>query len=41
MLTIIEQIKQGQLWDFPGGIHPPEQKTLSSHSEIAEAPAPR
>jgi len=40
MLTIIEQIKQGQLWDFPGGIHPPEQKTLSSHSKIAEAQLP-
>ncbi|MCW8328366.1 electron transport complex subunit RsxC [Photobacterium sp. SDRW27] len=40
MLSIIEQIKQGQLWDFPGGIHPPEQKKLSSHSEIAEAKIP-
>ncbi|MCG7586198.1 electron transport complex subunit RsxC [Photobacterium sp. OFAV2-7] len=40
MLSIIEQIKQGQLWDFPGGIHPPEQKALSSHSEIAEAKIP-
>ncbi|WP_299013637.1 electron transport complex subunit RsxC [uncultured Photobacterium sp.] len=41
MLSIIEQIKQGQLWDFPGGIHPPEQKTLSSQSEIAEALLPK
>ncbi|UTV26857.1 electron transport complex subunit RsxC [Photobacterium atrarenae] len=40
MLSIIEQIKQGQLWDFPGGIHPPEQKTLSNRTAIAEAALP-
>ncbi|MDX1301227.1 electron transport complex subunit RsxC, partial [Photobacterium sp.] len=40
MLSIIEQLKQGQLWDFPGGIHPPEQKKLSNQSEISEAIIP-
>ncbi|MEJ2763224.1 electron transport complex subunit RsxC [Photobacterium sp. MCCC 1A19761] len=40
MLSIIEQIKQGQLWDFPGGIHPPEQKTLSNRTPIAKAELP-
>ncbi|MGF1757381.1 electron transport complex subunit RsxC [Photobacterium sagamiensis] len=40
MLSIIEQLKQGQLWDFPGGIHPPEQKNLSNQSEISEVIIP-
>ncbi|MGF1686223.1 electron transport complex subunit RsxC [Photobacterium japonica] len=40
MLSIIEQIKQGQLWDFPGGIHPPENKTLSNHTPIIHAGIP-
>ncbi|MGF1723367.1 electron transport complex subunit RsxC [Photobacterium nomapromontoriensis] len=40
MLSIIEQIKQGQLWDFPGGVHPPENKSLSNQSEITDAGVP-
>ncbi|PSW03629.1 electron transport complex subunit RsxC [Photobacterium lipolyticum] len=40
MLSIIEQLKQGQLWDFPGGIHPPEQKNLSNKSEISDVIIP-
>ena len=40
MLTLIEQIKQGQLWDFSGGIHPPENKTLSNQSAISKAEIP-
>ncbi|MDV5170489.1 electron transport complex subunit RsxC [Photobacterium rosenbergii] len=40
MLSIIEQIKQGQLWDFPGGIHPAENKTLSNRTEITHAGIP-
>ncbi|OAN13645.1 electron transport complex subunit RsxC [Photobacterium jeanii] len=40
MLSIIEQLKQGQLWDFPGGVHPPEHKTLSNHSKITPAALP-
>ncbi|WP_394230338.1 electron transport complex subunit RsxC [Shewanella colwelliana] len=40
MLTLFEQIDKGTLWKIPGGIHPPECKTLSSHSAIARlAPA--
>jgi electron transport complex protein RnfC len=31
---IIERISLNQLWDFPGGIHPPQQKTLSNQSSI-------
>ncbi|PSU35185.1 electron transport complex subunit RsxC, partial [Photobacterium lutimaris] len=40
MLSIIEQIKQGQLWDFPGGIHPSENKTLSNRTAITSAGIP-
>ncbi|WP_036825068.1 electron transport complex subunit RsxC, partial [Photobacterium sanctipauli] len=40
MLSIIEQIKQGQLWDFPGGIHPAENKKLSSKVAIKQAGIP-
>ena len=34
MSSLIEQIRHGQLWDFPGGIHPPENKAQSSHSPM-------
>ncbi|EEY72420.1 electron transport complex subunit RsxC [Grimontia hollisae] len=34
MITLIEQIKQGQVWDFHGGIHPPENKRQSSETSI-------
>lgn len=40
MLSIIEQIKQGQLWDFHGGIHPEENKTISSDVAIQQAGIP-
>ena len=33
-LTLLEQIKSGKIWDFPGGIHPPEQKSLSNQGDI-------
>jgi len=35
-LTLIEQVKSGKLWGFPGGVYPPERKTLSNQSEIAD-----
>ncbi|MBY6106409.1 electron transport complex subunit RsxC [Ferrimonas balearica] len=40
MQTLLEQIDQGQQWTFPGGIHPPERKSLSNGSPIAELPLP-
>ncbi|MBY6093189.1 electron transport complex subunit RsxC [Ferrimonas balearica] len=40
MQTLLEQIDQGQQWTFPGGIHPPERKSLSNGSAIAELPLP-
>ena len=41
MLSIIEQIKQGKLWDFHGGIHPAENKALSSKKAIKTAGIPQ
>ncbi|MCC2523351.1 electron transport complex subunit RsxC [Vibrio coralliilyticus] len=41
MLSLIEQIKSGALWDFPGGVHPPENKKQSVKSEIARASIPQ
>ncbi|MEC6796610.1 electron transport complex subunit RsxC [Photobacterium sp. S4TG1] len=40
MLSIIEQIKQGKLWDFHGGIHPAENKALSNTQPIKAAGIP-
>ncbi|MEF1186849.1 electron transport complex subunit RsxC, partial [Vibrio sinaloensis] len=40
MLSLIEQIRTGALWDFPGGIHPPENKRQSIQSPIARASLP-
>ncbi|QQQ67934.1 electron transport complex subunit RsxC [Pseudoalteromonas sp. GCY] len=40
METLLEQIESGKLWQFPGGIHPPEQKTLSNQQPIARLPLP-
>ncbi|NOH53778.1 electron transport complex subunit RsxC [Vibrio coralliilyticus] len=41
MLSLIEQIKSGALWDFPGGVHPPENKKQSVKNEIARASIPQ
>ncbi|AZQ10631.1 electron transport complex subunit RsxC [Shewanella khirikhana] len=38
MLTLLEQLDKGTLWRSPGGIHPPEMKTLSSGTPIARLP---
>ncbi|WP_440053896.1 electron transport complex subunit RsxC [Pseudoalteromonas sp. T1lg65] len=40
METLLEQIKSGKLWQFPGGIHPPEQKTQSNQQAIARLALP-
>ncbi|GMQ47137.1 electron transport complex subunit RsxC [Vibrio sp. 10N] len=40
MLSLIEQIKSGSLWDFPGGVHPQENKTQSNRNEIVRASVP-
>ncbi|UPQ88709.1 electron transport complex subunit RsxC [Vibrio sinaloensis] len=37
MLSLIEQIQSGALWDFPGGIHPAENKAQSLKNPISQA----
>ncbi|MCF2860350.1 electron transport complex subunit RsxC, partial [Pseudoalteromonas sp. SMS1] len=40
METLLEQIESGKLWQFPGGIHPPEQKFVSNQTGIGTLPLP-
>ncbi|MFC5078152.1 Electron transport complex protein RnfC [Vibrio thalassae] len=40
MLSLIEQIKSGSLWDFPGGVHPQDNKKQSNQSAIVKASIP-
>ena len=40
MEKLIAQIKQGKVWPFPGGIHPPGQKTISTAQAITRLPLP-
>ncbi|MGL5109773.1 MAG: electron transport complex subunit RsxC, partial [Vibrio ordalii] len=40
MLSLIEQIKAGTLWNFPGGIHPPENKQQSNQTALTHAGIP-
>ncbi|MFA0415667.1 electron transport complex subunit RsxC, partial [Vibrio renipiscarius] len=37
MLSLIEQIKTGALWNFPGGVHPPENKQQSLKTTLDRA----
>lgn len=41
MEPIIERINQNKFWHFHGGIHPPEQKTLTSSKPIKKLPLPK
>ncbi|WP_165744043.1 electron transport complex subunit RsxC [Pseudoalteromonas sp. Z9A6] len=40
MDKLLEQIKKGTVWAFPGGIHPPQQKSLSNSASITRLPLP-
>ncbi|MBB1280445.1 electron transport complex subunit RsxC [Pseudoalteromonas sp. SR41-1] len=40
MEKLLEQIKKGTVWAFPGGIHPPQQKSLSNSASITRLPLP-
>ncbi|RZD23212.1 electron transport complex subunit RsxC [Pseudoalteromonas sp. MEBiC 03485] len=40
MEKLIDQIKQGKVWPFPGGIHPPGQKQQSTKQAIVRLPLP-
>ncbi len=41
MESILERITRGHFWDFHGGIHPPEQKTLTSSKPIKQLTLPK
>ncbi|MBL0712025.1 MAG: electron transport complex subunit RsxC, partial [Colwellia sp.] len=41
MESIIERIKQNKFWSFHGGIHPPEQKHITSDKPIRQLPLPK
>ncbi|PTA50365.1 electron transport complex subunit RsxC [Shewanella morhuae] len=38
MLTLLDQLDKGTLWRSPGGIHPPEVKSLSNTTLIGQLP---
>ena len=38
---IISRLASNQLWDFPGGVHPRDEKTLSNQSVIQRMPLPK
>ncbi|BCN23676.1 electron transport complex subunit RsxC [Vibrio alfacsensis] len=40
MLSLIEQIRTGSLWDFPGGVHPAENKKQSNKADLVHAAIP-
>ena len=40
MLNLFAAFKKDRIWDFDGGIHPPEMKTLSSGVPLRVAPLP-
>jgi electron transport complex protein RnfC len=39
--SVIERITRGNFWDFHGGIHPPEQKALTSSKPIKTLTLPK
>ncbi|WP_192022617.1 electron transport complex subunit RsxC [Shewanella sp. WPAGA9] len=41
MLTLLEQIDKGTLWHSPGGIHPPQLKSISNQVSSARLPLSR
>ncbi|WP_434566041.1 electron transport complex subunit RsxC [Vibrio chagasii] len=40
MISLIEQIRTGSIWTFPGGVHPAENKKQSNTTDIAHARLP-
>ena len=40
MDKLLEQIKKGVVWPLPGGVHPPQQKSLSNSASITRLPLP-
>ncbi len=39
--SVIERITRGHFWDFHGGIHPPDQKFLTSNKPIKQLALPK
>ncbi|QGY58244.1 electron transport complex subunit RsxC [Pantoea agglomerans] len=40
MLNLLNFLKKEKVWDFQGGIHPPEMKTQSNGTPLSELPLP-
>ena len=40
MLNLLNFFKKDKIWDFQGGIHPPEMKTQSNGTPLSELPLP-
>ena len=40
MISLIEQIRTGSIWNFPGGVHPVENKKQSNTTDIVHARLP-
>jgi len=38
--SIVNRLNEGRLWDFPGGVHPPELKSLSNEDPISKIEIP-
>jgi electron transport complex protein RnfC len=38
---LVQRIQTRQIWDIPGGIHPPENKSQSLQGSILDAPLPK
>lgn len=41
MLNFFSRFKKDRIWDFDGGIHPPEMKSQSNGTAIRQVPLPR
>lgn len=39
--TVMERLASGKLWDFPGGVHPEQNKSLSNESIIQKSSLPK
>ena len=40
MFSFLKRFNQNRIWDFDGGIHPPEMKTQSSGTPLRQVPLP-
>ncbi|RPH22071.1 electron transport complex subunit RsxC [Buttiauxella warmboldiae] len=41
MLNLLARFKKDKIWDFNGGIHPPEMKTQSNGTPLRQVPLPQ